>query len=76
QDDYFDYVKQLSPNSRRIDKWSLLSHDEMIEVKERHARYRIRFCKMLNKEFEDTMKDPAEYSRGELLKENYFLRYE
>jgi hypothetical protein len=34
------------------------------------------YFQMLNKEFEDTMKDPAEYSRGELLKENYFLRYE
>ncbi|KAF0893621.1 hypothetical protein E2562_028035 [Oryza meyeriana var. granulata] len=36
---------QLAPNIRHIDDQSLLGSDKIDEVMERHARYRIRFCK-------------------------------
>uniref|UniRef100_A0A0D9UYZ9 Uncharacterized protein n=1 Tax=Leersia perrieri TaxID=77586 RepID=A0A0D9UYZ9_9ORYZ len=75
-EDFDDFVRQLAPNSRHIDKFSRVSDDKFDEIMERHARYRIGFYKMFNKESGDKLKDPAEYSRGELLDENYFHRYE
>uniref|UniRef100_A0A0D9VAL8 Uncharacterized protein n=1 Tax=Leersia perrieri TaxID=77586 RepID=A0A0D9VAL8_9ORYZ len=75
-EDFDDYVRQLAPNSHHIDKFSRVSDGKFDEIMERHARYRIGFYKMFNKESGDKLKDPAEYSRGELLDENYFHRYE